>query len=63
MNWTDAYFRYKMFGEIVGSAIAVVGIALIFGLKIYDAIYKARRKKRNSLRRSRRGWKHVERDD
>jgi hypothetical protein len=45
MNWTDAYFRYKMFGEIAGSAIVVVGIALIFGLKIYDAIYKVRRKK------------------
>lgn len=45
MNWTDAYFRYKMFGEIAGMAIVFVGVALIVALSIYDAIYKARRKK------------------
>lgn len=45
MNWTETYFRYKMFGVIVGGAIAVVGVALIIGLSICDAIYKARRKK------------------
>lgn len=45
MNWTDAYFRYKMIGEIAGVAIAVVGVALIISLAIYDAIYKARKKK------------------
>lgn len=45
MNWTDAYFRYKMFGEIAGSAIVVVGVALIIGLVIYDAVYEARKKK------------------
>ncbi len=45
MSWTDAYFRYKMIGEIAGGAIAVVGVILIVGLAIYDAIYGERNKK------------------
>lgn len=43
MSWTDAYFRYKMFGEIAGTAIVVVSVALIIGASIYDVI-KARKK-------------------
>ena len=45
MSWTDAYFRYKMFGEIAGGAIVIVGVALIIGLAIYDAISEGRKKK------------------
>lgn len=45
MNWSEAYFRYKMIGEIVGGSIAFVGVALIVGLAIYDAIYTERKKK------------------
>ena len=45
MSWTDAYFRYKMIAEFAGAAVAIVGVALFFCLVIYDAIYKARRKK------------------
>lgn len=41
MNWTEAYFRYKMFCEIAGGAIVFIGIALV----VYNAIYEERKKK------------------
>lgn len=44
-SWTDAYFRYKMLGEIVGGGLALVGVAVIACLAIYDEIHKARKKK------------------
>lgn len=45
MNWTDAYFRYKMIAEFAGAAVAIVGVALFFCLVIYDAIREERKKK------------------
>lgn len=45
MNWTDAYFRYKMLAEIVGGAVAIVGVVLFFGFVLYDALHEGRKKK------------------